>query len=45
MKDIGLSLHSILKISELILILKQQKLIDSETYNKVVKYLEDDSAN
>jgi len=45
MKDIGLSLHSILKISELILILKQQKLIDSETYDKVVKYLEDDTAN
>lgn len=44
MKDIGLSLHSILKISELIAILKQQKLIDSATYEKVVKYLEDDSA-
>jgi len=42
MKDIGLSLHSILKISELISILQQQKLIDLETYKKVVKYLEDD---
>jgi uridine monophosphate synthetase len=45
MKEIGLSLHSILKISELISILKQQKLIDSETYENVVKYLEADSAN
>ena len=45
MKEIGLSLHSILKISEMISILKQQKLIDLETYEKVVKYLEDDLAD
>lgn len=45
MEEIDLSLHSVLKISEIVAILKQKGLIDSETFNKVIQYLSDDGAN
>ncbi len=45
MQEIGLSLHSVLKISEIVTILEQKKLIDPETFRTVTRYLNDDSAN
>ena len=44
MKEIGLSLHSVLKISEIISILKKQSLIDTKTFETVMQYLNDDQA-
>ena len=44
MKEIGLSLHSVLKISEIISILKKQNLIDAKTFETVMQYLNDDQA-
>ena len=44
MKEIGLSLHSVLKISEIISILKKQNLIDTKTFENVMQYLNDDKA-
>ena len=45
MEEIGLSLHSVLKISEIVSILKQKTLIDAETHKTVMQYLNDNAAN
>lgn len=45
MKEIGLSLHSVLKISEIVSILKQQDLIDAQTFKTVMQYLYDNTAS
>jgi uridine monophosphate synthetase len=45
MAEIGLSLHSVLKISEIVSTLKQKSLIDGDTYKIVMQYLNDNTAN
>jgi uridine monophosphate synthetase len=44
MEEIGLTLHSVLKISEIVSILKQGSLIDVDTYKKVIQYLNENTA-
>ncbi len=45
MKEIGLALQSVLKISEIVSTLEQNNLIDAEIYGKVIRYLNDDASN
>ena len=45
MKEIGLSLHSVLKISEIVSILKQKDLIDAATFKTVIQYLNDNTSS
>jgi uridine monophosphate synthetase len=45
MEEIGLSLHSVLKFSEIISALKQKALIDAETYKIVMHYVSENAAN
>jgi uridine monophosphate synthetase len=45
MGEIGLALHSVLKIGEIVSVLKQKSLIDTETYKTVVQYIKENAAN
>ena len=45
MNEIGLALHSVLKFSEIISVLKQKALIDAETYKIVMQYLAENASN
>jgi len=45
MGEIGLTLHSVLKIGEIVTVLKQKSLIDTETYKTVVQYIKENAAN
>ena len=45
MEEIGLTLHSVLKFSEIVSVLKQKALIDAETYKIVMQYINDNAAN
>ena len=45
MEEIGLALHSVLKFSEIISVLKQKALIDAKTYKIVMQYVSENAAN
>jgi uridine monophosphate synthetase len=45
MEEADLMLHSVLKITEIISVLKDQKMIDAETYKTVTRYINDNAAN
>ncbi|MDP2964404.1 MAG: orotidine-5'-phosphate decarboxylase [Pelolinea sp.] len=45
MEEIGLNLHSVLKFSEIVSVLKQKALVDAETYKIVMQYINDNAAN
>ena len=45
MGEIGLTLHSVLKIGEIVSVLKQKSLIDAETYKTVMQYIKENAAN
>ena len=45
MDEIGLALHSVLKFSEIVSVLKQKALIDAETYKIVMNYITENAAN
>ena len=45
MEEIGLALHSVLKFSEIVSVLKQKSLIDAEIYKIVMRYFDENAAN
>jgi uridine monophosphate synthetase len=45
MEEVGLALHSVLKISEIISILEDQSLIDNATSKTVMEYINENAAN
>lgn len=45
MEEIGLALHSVLKFTEIVAVLKQKALIDTDTFKIVMNYCNENAAN